>query len=549
MNGFRSQGSSITSMESQDNDDIDISDRDNDGIIRHHVIGDDDDEPENDNNYRNRSSPKQQQLDMNPLDDNINNSMGVGGLTNNNERPIINRVTRYQQFYIDHCIYLPAMIGWFFFSAALSSYNKFVFGNTHGAFPCPLLLTSIHFFAQWSFSYIVSNIFPIFCGTERIRNMTWKEWISVSIPCGFVTSGDVGLSNLSLVTISMTFYTMIKSSTPIFVLLWAYLFGIERITWNLCFVVMIIAVGEILTVVGEVDFHPVGFFLCLFASVLSGARWTLVQLKLRQLDPPLKTTIVTMRLLSPSMFWSMLFVSLYLETPWIKLQDRPFRQTMFDLFGLGMVGALLAISMILCEFWLIMRSNAIVLMIGGVVKEMITIFVGVIFFGDELNSVNLSGCFVVFVGVIYYKVTNYADKKQHHHQQQHLHRRLEDDDDDDKDSNAGGGGHNMDRSLSPRVGGRVTLRVNAANGGDGLLIYTKVNAESDHHPRSGSLNLDDTIISSNNNRLSSRRGDSSTGILEYRKNSRILETGESTSELSSTTSIITPRNISASEII
>jgi solute carrier family 35 protein C2 len=32
--------------------------------------------------------------------------------------------------------------------------------------------------------------------------------------------------------------------------------------------------------------------------------------------------------------------------------------------------------MVLCEFWLILKANAIVLMIGGVLKEVITILVG-----------------------------------------------------------------------------------------------------------------------------------------------------------------------------
>ena len=87
-------------------------------------------------------------------------------------------------------------------------------------------------------------------------------------------------------------------------------------------------------------------------------------------------------------------------------------QNLYDLFFLGTIGATIAIIMITCEFWLIMKSNAIVLMIGGVLKEMITIFVGVTYFGDELNRVNAFGCFVVFVGVIYYKITHHVDAKK-----------------------------------------------------------------------------------------------------------------------------------------
>jgi solute carrier family 35 protein C2 len=122
------------------------------------------------------------------------------------------------------------------------------------------------------FSLIVSELFPVTLGAQRVREMDWREFLSVSIPCGLVTSGDVGLSNLSLVRISITFYTMVKSSTPVFVLLWAYFFNLETITPLLVLVVAVIAAGECLTVMGEVDYDWIGLIMCLGASVLSGAR-------------------------------------------------------------------------------------------------------------------------------------------------------------------------------------------------------------------------------------------------------------------------------------
>lgn len=203
---------------------------------------------------------------------------------------------------------------------------------------------------------------------------------------GLVTALDVGLSNLSLVTITITFYTMVKSSTPIFVLGWAYLFGIERITWRLIGVAAVIAGGEFLTVMGEgdgdndgdgkPDFSWHGFILCLCASILSGARWTLVQLKLQRMEPPLKTTIVTMRLLSPCMFLSMVLISAIIERPWHALSHMENTEDLMRVLVLGTIGGSFAISMILCEFYLILKASAMVLMIGGVIKELTTITIG-----------------------------------------------------------------------------------------------------------------------------------------------------------------------------
>ena len=85
--------------------------------------------------------------------------------------------SKLQKLYREHCIYLPAMLGWFVCSAALTSYNKVVFGENHAHFPCPLLLTGIHFLVQWVFSYTVSSVFSEFFGGSVINNMSWKAFL------------------------------------------------------------------------------------------------------------------------------------------------------------------------------------------------------------------------------------------------------------------------------------------------------------------------------------------------------------------------------------
>lgn len=311
------------------------------------------------------------------------------------------------------------MAGWFLFSSLLSIYNKKVFGKDEQAFPCPLLMTTVHFLMQWIFSVVACRCFKSL-GGERVTTMNWREWALISLPCGLVTSGDVGLSNLSMVSISLTIYTMAKASTPVFVLGWAYAFGIEKITWPLIGVVVVIVTGELLTVTesqgdgsdgSKVEFEWAGFLLCITASMLSGARWTLVQLKLQTMEPPLKTTIATMRLLAPSMFWSLLMLSIVIERPWTKLADHS-GEFIIRSMTLGGIGAFLAIVMILCEFYLIMHASAIILMIGGVLKEVVTIFLGVLIFGDRLTPRRIAACFVIFGGVLAYKLVFHLEKKK-----------------------------------------------------------------------------------------------------------------------------------------
>ena len=113
----------------------------------------------------------------------------------------------------------------------------------------------------------------------------------------------------------------------------------------------------------------------------------------------------------------MVVLSAGIERPWEKLG--PEHGDYFSTFenglktiSLGLTGAFIAIAMVLCEFWLILKSNAIVLMIGGVIKELVTIFVGVTLFGDNLNLINITGIVVVFLGVFLYKATLHLNREE-----------------------------------------------------------------------------------------------------------------------------------------
>lgn len=48
------------------------------------------------------------------------------------------------------------------------------------------------------------------------------------VPNGITTGLDIGFSNKSLVFINLSFYTMCKSTVPVFLLFFAFVWGIEK---------------------------------------------------------------------------------------------------------------------------------------------------------------------------------------------------------------------------------------------------------------------------------------------------------------------------------
>ena len=55
------------------------------------------------------------------------------------------------------------------------------------------------------------------------------------VPNGVSTGLDIGLSNYSLMLITLSFYTMCKSATPVFLLIFAFIWGLERRACNRLF--------------------------------------------------------------------------------------------------------------------------------------------------------------------------------------------------------------------------------------------------------------------------------------------------------------------------
>lgn len=101
------------------------------------------------------------------------------------------------------------------------------------------------------------------------------------LPNGVATGLDICFSNTSFAFITLSFYTMCKSSAPLFLLIFAFIWGIEAPTWALGGTVLVISAGLLLLVAGEVRFDPVGFFLVMTAACMSGLRWTITQVLLQ----------------------------------------------------------------------------------------------------------------------------------------------------------------------------------------------------------------------------------------------------------------------------
>jgi len=311
---------------------------------------------------------------------------------------------------------------WFALSASLALYNKAVFSKK--GFPAPLLYTSCQFFMQWLLATAALQ-WPQLFNDEDKRFVTrgrpiipTDSWSRTILPVGFFMGLDIGLSNISLVYITVSFYTLTKTTSLIFTLFVSFVTGMEKFSWTLTGIVVTVMLGEAAAVIGETQFNAIGFFICLSAAAVSAVRWVIAQKVMHSSSSNkygLHHPVILLYHAMPVMT-VVTFSFSCVHEQWWEAEKWDSKQWSFKTsnewimaFATVLFGACMAFGMTLSEFELLKTTSAITVMIIGTAKDLITIGASVVIYGDVLDAYNVCGLFLCLMGIIGYN--NYKLQK------------------------------------------------------------------------------------------------------------------------------------------
>ncbi|KAG7880304.1 hypothetical protein KL905_002973 [Ogataea polymorpha] len=389
-------------------------------------------------------------------------------------------------------IIFAAIASWFSFSLLISLYNKWMFSDPTLNFKFPVIITACHQFVLFWLSCLTLTFWPKFRlnyvdpskGISSSENLSYfinpKVYITKILPCALASAGDIGLGNSSLKYITISLYTMLKSSAVlIFTLFWGFLLRLEKVTLKLCLITFIMT-GSVMMMVygqgepsnetspsaveeeaGEMKLRFVrhlmkraasvylgvrddeqqsdalvsgstlvssssvtgatskasaaldtltassiiiGCFLVLLASCMSGLRWALTQIVLRG-NRYTKNPILTIFYLSPAMCVSLIIMGSQVEGIGNFLGSQVWET--YGILGtclLLLFPGFLAFCMTLSQFIILQYAPLLTLSIAGIVRELITIFLGWLIFGDHLNAINMLGILITLGDIAWYNL-------------------------------------------------------------------------------------------------------------------------------------------------
>ncbi|KAF8324438.1 triose phosphate transporter [Cantharellus anzutake] len=316
---------------------------------------------------------------------------------------------RRRKWWRDGVTNLLFILSWYVFATLLSLYNKWMFGPKYFGFPNPLFVTSVHMFVQFSLSAVLRRFWPR--QFKPKHQPTAEEYGWKAVPCAVATAGDIGFSNLSMKTITLSFYTMCKSSSLIFVLAFAFLFRLESFSWRLIAVIMIIFTGVVLMVATETQFELIGMLLVISASALGGLRWALTQILLRKKGLGMDNPAATVFWLAPPMGVTLVFLSGLIEGFGVFWEKAFFggigassRTILFTVLP-----GVIAFVMVMSEYYIIQRVGMVPMSIAGIFKardlqklgglEVSTIILSGVVYGDDLTLINMVGVGITVIGI------------------------------------------------------------------------------------------------------------------------------------------------------
>jgi len=242
---------------------------------------------------------------------------------------------------------------------------------------------------------------------------------------------------------------MCKSSVLGFVLLFAFIFKLEKPSWRLVLIILTMTVGVLMMAAGETEFSALGFVLVMTAAACSGFRWSLTHILLIR-HPATANPFSSIFALAPVMFASLMLLSLPVEGPLELLRGiGTFMSIRGPVFGplILLFPGFLAFCMTASEFALLQRTSVLTLSIAGIFKEVVTLSTASVVFDETLTLVNLAGVVITIIAIVAYNWMKYA-KIQEEARAKSLAAGVGSLDRDDEFDASGGGAGDRQRLLS-----------------------------------------------------------------------------------------------------
>eukprot|EP00597_Dinobryon_sp_UTEXLB2267_P004860 CAMPEP_0170076850 /NCGR_PEP_ID=MMETSP0019_2-20121128/13776_1 /TAXON_ID=98059 /ORGANISM="Dinobryon sp., Strain UTEXLB2267" /LENGTH=291 /DNA_ID=CAMNT_0010288809 /DNA_START=159 /DNA_END=1034 /DNA_ORIENTATION=- len=231
---------------------------------------------------------------------------------------------------------------------------------------------------------------------EAVEGVLWYKRV---LPVGLAYASTLAFGNTVYLFLNVGFIQMLKSFTPVIIMLTAYMASIETPTMPVIYSVIVISIGTAATCSFSPELNVAGVTLMFLAELAEAIRLIFTQFFLQQL----KFGIVESQyVLSPaSAFWLFLASALY-ELPTM-YKDNALAIIVNNIPAF-FVASFMGIGVNYLSYLVIQYTSSLTMKILGTVRNIILIFYGVLMHGEVITQNEYLGYGVALAGFVGYNL-------------------------------------------------------------------------------------------------------------------------------------------------
>jgi hypothetical protein len=280
---------------------------------------------------------------------------------------------------------------------ALILLNQYILKELN--FPYPMFLSGLGVLASAIFAKIlVRSGYARLSKKEEVEGMLWYQRV---LPVGFASAATLALGNMVYLLLDVGFIQMLKSFTPVVIIFFGYITGIDIPSMPIVYSVLVISVGIAATCTFSPEFNLLGIAVMFMSEIAEAVRLILTQFLLKQMK---FGVIEGQYVLAPACAFWLFAASAIFEMP--QMYEKNAIYVLGEQFQFFLLASLLGVITNFMAYSVIQATNSLMMKMLGTLRSIVTIFVGVLLYKEVIAVREAEGYLVALVGFVGYNLAS-----------------------------------------------------------------------------------------------------------------------------------------------
>lgn len=297
-----------------------------------------------------------------------------------------------------HLVMLALCLTYMVIGPALILLNKYILQDL--SFPYPMFLSGLGVLVSGIVAQLLVRFGYVQLHPTRREAVEGALWYKRVLPVGLAHAGTLAFGNTVYLFLGVGFIQMLKSFTPVIIMITAYLARIETPSRPTIASIVVISLGTAMTCSFTPQLSILGLIVMFAAEATEAIRLVLTQFLLQNL----KFGVVEGQyVLAPaSAFWLFLASFCY-ELPHM-IENKAF-DTISEHPATFLAASTMGLGVNFLTYFVIQATSSLTMKVLGTVRNIFTIIIGVIFYSEAVTIHEGLGYSVALIGFVGYNMS------------------------------------------------------------------------------------------------------------------------------------------------